>query len=70
MEELSCVPSNLTVIFCDNKSTISMTKNLMFHGISICLSWWNIHTRETYRSRERERDVVKTMILIRMFPQG
>ena len=32
MEELSCIPSSLTVIFCDNKSAISMMKNLMFHG--------------------------------------
>ena len=32
MEELSCIPSSLTMIFCDNKSTISMMKNLMFHG--------------------------------------
>ena len=32
IEELSFILSSLIVIFWDNKSTILMTKNLMFHG--------------------------------------
>ena len=32
MEELNFIPSSPTLIFCDNKSTISMTKNPVFHG--------------------------------------
>ena len=32
MEELNFIPSSPTLIFCDNKSTISMSKNPMFHG--------------------------------------
>ena len=32
MTEKNFIPSSLTVIFCDNKQPISMTKNPVFHG--------------------------------------
>ena len=32
MEELNFIPSSPTMIYCDNKSSLSMTKNLVFQG--------------------------------------
>ena len=40
MEELNDIPSNPTVIQCDNKSTILITKNPMFHETVKHIELW------------------------------